>query len=246
MAHSFAAAEHLPNKRGERPPADPVGLPRQRRGSTPQMHGRYPDYDVLASTQHWDPVTRETVLERVHDVPSIRFFDAGEVACLRPFLDVVLAQDNEPRIPVLELVDRKLHEGRLDGYRYADMPDDRETWRLVARGLDEQARRRGAADYASAPDATQYDIVGDFAAGELTGGVWERIAASKAWSVVMRAALSEFYSHPWAWNEIGFGGPAYPRGYMRLQPGTRGREPDEAVEAFGLDPVSDVPARGLR
>ena len=27
-----------------------------------------------------------------------------------------------------------------------------------------------------------------------------------------------FYSHPWAWNEIGFGGPAYPQGYMRLGP----------------------------
>ena len=28
-------------------PADPDELPRQRRGKTPQMHGRYPDYDVL-------------------------------------------------------------------------------------------------------------------------------------------------------------------------------------------------------
>ena len=35
------------------------------------------------------------------------------------------------------MVDAKLARGRLDGYRYADMPDDRETWRLVARGLDE-------------------------------------------------------------------------------------------------------------
>ena len=25
-----------------------------------------------------------------------------------------------------------------------------------------------------------------------------------------------FYSHPWAWNEIGFPGPAYPRGYLNL------------------------------
>ena len=32
----------------------------------------------------------------------------------------------------------------------------------------------------------------------------------------MRDTLAAFYSHPWAWNEIGFGGPAYPRGYARL------------------------------
>ena len=32
------------------------------------------------------------------------------------------------------------------------------------------------------------------------------------------AILAAFYSHPWAWNEIGYGGPAYPEGYMRLGP----------------------------
>lgn len=246
MAHSFAGEEHLPNNRGDRPAADPAGLPRQRRGTTPQMHGRYPDYDVLAAAGHWDEVTRETVLQRVHDVPPVRFFDPDEVACLRPFLDIVLAQDREPRIPVLELVDRKLYERKLDGYRHADMPEDPETWRRVVVGLDQEARRRGANDFATAPDASQYDIVDALARGELSGGVWEQISPSKAWSVVMRATLAEFYSHPWAWNEIGFGGPAYPRGYMRLAPGPRGRDPDEAVEAFGLDPVTDVPSRGLR
>ncbi|MDQ2679511.1 MAG: gluconate 2-dehydrogenase subunit 3 family protein, partial [Candidatus Eremiobacteraeota bacterium] len=28
-----------------------------------------------------------------------------------------------------------------------------------------------------------------------------------------------YYAHPWAWDEIGFGGPAYPRAYMRLEHG---------------------------
>ena len=37
----------------------------------------------------------------------------------------------------------------------------------------------------------------------------------------MRGVLGAFYSHPWAWNEIGFGGPAYPRGYVRLGAGQR-------------------------
>src|SRR5437763_11411936 len=105
MAQSFREPHHLP-KRGGRPPTQ---LPRQRRGTTPQMHGRYPDYDVLENAEHWDPVSRELVLGRVRDVPPIRFFTAREAAVLRPFLDVALAQDAEPRIPVLEMVDAKLH-----------------------------------------------------------------------------------------------------------------------------------------
>jgi hypothetical protein len=60
----------------------------------------------------------------------------------------------------------------------------------------------------------------------------------------MRAALSEFYSHPWAFNEIGFRGPAYPRGYMRRNMGPTGVDPDEPQEAFGLDPVRDLEGRG--
>ena len=71
--------------------------------------------------------------------PELRFFNDPEAATLVAFCDVVLAQDAEPRIPVLAFIDEKLAEGRLDGYQYADMPDDRETWRLVARGLDEAA-----------------------------------------------------------------------------------------------------------
>jgi hypothetical protein len=59
----------------------------------------------------------------------------------------------------------------------------------------------------------------------------------------MRMTLSAFYSHPWAWNEIGFGGPAYPRGYMRLGGATGPasvREPFETRGATDEDPVDVV------
>jgi len=136
------------------------------------------------------------------------------------------------------VLDRKLFEGELDGFRYDGMPDDRRTWRLVLRGLD---RAAGPGGFAAAAEPRRAAIVERFSAGDLP----VEIDASRAWSVVMRAVLAAFYSHPWAWNEIGFGGPAYPRGYMRLQAGPAGREPHETAEAFGLDPVVDVPRRGL-
>jgi hypothetical protein len=36
---------------------------------------------------------------------------------------------------------------------------------------------------------------------------------------VVQDCVEIYYGHPWAWDEIGFGGPAYPRGYMRLERG---------------------------
>jgi hypothetical protein len=203
------------------------------------MRGRYPQYDVLATTEHWDSKTRTVVLERVAKTPPIRFFDEREALTLRAFCDVVMGQDCEPRIPVLEMIDEKLYAGRLDGFRFHDMPPDPQTWREVAASLDETAQLEGAADFAAASSERQHEIVERFSKGELE---WD-LPVTHAWEVVMRMVLSAFYAHPWAWNEIGFGGPAYPRGFARL--GADQREHWESPPRFERDPVPDVRERGL-
>ena len=237
----YREAGHLPQLRAGGAPADPTGLPRQRCGTTPQMHGRYPDYDVLEERGHWDDVTRQVVLARIDDIPPIRFFGPAEARTLGAFCDCVTAQDAEPRIPLINFVDQKFHDGKLDGFQHAGMPDDREVWRRMAAVLDRRAREQcGAPTFdACAPEAQHY-ICTEFANGDLDTG---DVDCSTAWSVMMRATLAAFYSHPWAWNEIGFGGPAYPRGYSRLGMGMR--EAWEGDEAFSLDPVEDTQERGL-
>jgi hypothetical protein len=240
----YRGAGHLPQQRPDGLPADPAGLPRQRRGVTPQMHGRYPDYDVLREVDHWDQRTRAVVLARLDDPPPLRFFDAPEARTLTAFCDMVTAQDSDPRIPLVPLIDAKLCAGELDGFRYAGMPDDRVTWRQVAAGLDEAAQAAySTPSYADLTNERRHAICERFAKGRLEGGVWERLDVSRAWSVVMRSTLAVFYSHPWAWNEIGFGGPAYPRGFARI--GIGQSEAWESSEAFDVDPVGDVAERGL-
>ena len=199
----------------------PDEVQRQRNGIAPQMRGRYPDFNVLDEVDHWDPLTRRVVLERIENVPPIRFFTGEEAATLGAFCDVLLAQDDEPKIQVLNMVDAKLFAGELDGFRFADMPDDRETWRRVAAGLDAAAVQQGSVDFAGASPEIQQRVIQGFADGDLHGRVWDELPPSRAWKVVTRGALSAFYSHPWAWNEIGFGGPAYPRGYARMGVGQR-------------------------
>ncbi|MFL5822890.1 MAG: gluconate 2-dehydrogenase subunit 3 family protein [Solirubrobacteraceae bacterium] len=243
MAEEFRSPDHLPNLRPDRQPGSPDELPRHRNGVTPQMHGRYPDYNVLDEASHWDDVTRKVVLDRVEHVPPIRFFTRAEAATLNEFCDVVMAQDSEPKIPVLNFVDAKMWAGELDGFRFAGMPDDRETWRRAAVGLDAAARQHGAGDFAGASKEVKHRVVDAFHRGELRGEVWDELPAKQVFSVLMRAVLSAFYSHPWAWNEIGFGGPAYPRGYARLAAGQR--ESWEAAAEFERDPVSDTRERGV-
>lgn len=238
---AFRDAGHLPKLRPDNKPAPPEQLPRQRRGTTPQMHGRHPDYDVMALAPHWDGVTRKVVKDReaITNAEPLQFFTDAEARALGAFCDTFLAQDADPRVPVIAMVDAKYAAGKLDGYRHDGMPPDGETWRRVAAGLDEGA----GGDFAGLDDEARRALVERFSKGALSGGVWDALPCARAWSVVTRVALSEFYSHPWAWNEIGYGGPRYPRGYIRLAAGQE--EPGVAPERFAADPVSDVKRRGL-
>lgn len=224
---------------------NPHGL-QQNKGTTPQMVGRYPDYDVLGETEHWDELTRRIVLDRVENVPPIRFFTEGEAKTLKAFCDIVLAQDDEPRIAALSYIDEKLQGGVGDGWRYYDLPGDGEVWRRVARGLDEEARRLSFDSFAAAPEETQVGVVHRFSKARLHGGVWETMNVGRAWKVVTRYLVQAFYAHPWAWSEIGFGGPAYPRGYGAFgSPHLGERESWEAKESVHYDPVADRRKRDL-
>ncbi len=203
------------------------------------MIGRYPDYDVLSAVDTWDSATKTVVLARLDPPGPMRFFTAEQEPTLRALCDTLLAQDGDPRVPVAEFVDDKLAAGRLDGYQYADMPDDPETWRIVLDALDHTATRSGHRTFAAADPETREAIVDDFAHARLSGGPWDQLNVSHAWSVCLRSVLAGFYSHPWAWNEIGFGGPAYPRGFMRLGP-TSTTEPFERHGATSEDPADAV------
>lgn len=202
------------------------------------MVGRYPDYDVFDAASTWDSATAEVIAARMrHGQRALTFFSAAEQPTLRAFCDVATGQDGEPRVPVAEMVDETLDAGRLDGYQYDGMPDDRDTWHIVLRGLDETARRRyGASGFAALDGESREGIVGHLADGTLSGDSWDTLDPKRAFSVCMRAMLSAFYSHPWAWNEIGFGGPAYPHGFMRLGP-LAVLEPYEKPGATDEDPL---------
>jgi hypothetical protein len=179
-------------------------------------------------------------------VPELTFFDEREAATLKAFCDVVLAQDEEPRIPVLSYIDEKLAGGGGDGWQYYDLPHDTDVWKIVARGLDEEAQRNAFDSFADASLELQTAIVHRFSQGRLDGGAWTSVNVARAWKVVIRYACQAFYSHPWAWTEIGFGGPAYPRGYGAFgAPHLGEQEAWETGESFHFDPVKDTRERGI-
>lgn len=207
-----------------------------RSGPVPGGSPRFPGYDVLGQRPTWDATTAGVVLARLGPAPSLRFFSVEEEGLARPLLNHLLAQWSPPYLPVLEDIDSRLAEGVTDGWHYADMPEDGEAWRRSLAALDALARGRVGAGFAAADREAQADCiqhVRDLADGSGTLG---ELPAERVWSLWTRYSSAAFYSHPYAWNEIGFGGPAYPRGYKALKLGLR--EPWEEPEVDAEDPVA--------
>lgn len=206
-----------------------------RRAVTPQHRGRFPGFDVLAQAEQWDEVTAGVVLARLGLPSMLSFFTDEEVAIAAPLLDLLLAQDSDPKVPVLALVDDRLAAGETDGWHYDDMPEDGQAWRDTLAALDDDARKQHDAGYAELSTARQARLLQDVQDLADAGDMWHDWLGSHVWSLWTRYACTAFYSHLWAWNEMGFAGPAYPRGY--LNPGVNARESYEVADHRGTDPV---------
>jgi gluconate 2-dehydrogenase subunit 3-like protein len=192
----------------------------------------YVDYDVLAKwdTPSWDDQTREVLRKRLTEVPARRFFSDTEWQTLEAACGRLVPQpERSDPIPIVPWIDEKLHHNWRDGFRYDDMPPLREAWRLGLEGIDHESRRRFGADFRSLPEADQDAVLRAIQAGDVDGAVWARLPAQRFFTtVLLKEVVGEYYAHPAAWSEVGFGGPASPRGYVRLGPNQR--DPWEAPE----------------
>lgn len=195
----------------------------------------YPGYDVLAKRDgpSWNAKTREVLEERLAIGPETRrFFDEAEWSTMKSLAERIVPQpaDRGDPVPVAALVDHKLATDTRDGYRNAEMPGEREAWRLGLRALDAEARARFGARFHELGAWAQDELLKLAEKGDLTGAVWEGMPSKLFFHQrVLADVVKAYYAHPTAWNEIGWGGPASPRGYVRMD--FDRRNPWEAAEA---------------
>ena len=201
----------------------------------------YPGYDVMAPDKwahDWDPKTRRVVLDRLRDVPARGFFSPAEYATLEAVCARLLPQDDRPahlRIPIAPFVDQRLHEGSGNGYRYEDMPWDNVAYRCGLAGIDETCQALfGGKRFVDLEDRQQDAVLAALEDGQPPGATWRELPARRFFRNLLQDVVEVYYAHPAAWDEIGFQGPASPRGHIRLALGKR--DPWEAEETAPLPP----------
>ncbi len=195
----------------------------------------YGGYDVLDKwdSPSWDDFTREVVRRRLEEVPGRRFLTAEEWETLDAVCARLIPQDDrgDRPVPIVPFIDQRLHDDRGDGYRYADMPEMREAWRLGVAGIERQAAERHGERFTQLSAPTQEEILLQVQRGRVAGGPWDTLPPQRFFTdVLLRTVVGIYYAHPAAWSEVGFGGPASPRGYVRRELGSR--DSWEAAEAW--------------
>lgn len=196
---------------------------------------RYPNYNVLDkwSSPDWDDQTREVVRKRLEEVPPIRFFLSEEARTLAAVAERIVPQSDRgegEKVPIVPFIDEKLFKDERDGYRYEELPPQREAWRLGLSGIDETAQALFAGKSFVELEPLSQDVVLEHVArGDAPGAAWESIPPARFFKSVLCVTIVKiYYSHPLAWNEIGYNGPSSPRGHVRKWEG--GVDPWEAQE----------------
>jgi hypothetical protein len=206
-----------------------------------QIQSPYRAYDVLDKwdTPSWDHQTRDVIHRRLSAVPQRRFFSEPEWRTLEAVVARLLPQPERANpIPITPWIDEKLQRNQGDGFRYDDMPPLDEAWRLGLAGIEQESEQRFGHAFPSLASAQQDAVLRAVQQGETTGAIWERLPPRRFFAtVLLKEVVAEYYSHPDAWSEVGFGGPASPRGYVRL--GLDEQDPWEAQANNSRKPGDD-------
>jgi len=208
--------------------ADTSLLPRDPTTDAPKQPtaqpGYYPGYSTMSQQAFWDEATRSLITMRIDQPPSIRYFTPDQERFWRTVFEHLIPQhDRTPdrRIPIVEPLDERLYQNRSIGYRFENMPSDREAFILGEQAINEEAQARFSGLFTDLPHLQQdlvLQAIHDKKA-QAASSIWQQMSIARFWQLLMQDALEAYYSHPWAWDEIGFGGPAYPRAYTRLERG---------------------------
>lgn len=198
------------------------------------MTDRFPDYDVLAKrdTPSWNDKTRAVVAERLALSEHRDVLTARQRSTLRAAIDRIVPQpEGRPPVNATALVLEKIASDASDGFRHHVLPPLAPCYARGLDALEAEAVARHGISFHLLEEADADRILTAVERGDVRASeAWGDMPPTIFWQWrLLPDAVSAYYAHPSAWSAIGFGGPASPRGYVRLE-GDR-RDPWEAAEA---------------
>lgn len=186
-----------------------------------ESESHYPDFNVMEQKEHWDPHTREIVEKRTVErrEGSFKFFNKEEAETIYFLCSVILDDYRESiLIFVLSHFDQKLSSNIGESERKKNVPKGAVLIREGLKALNLYCNQILGSTFNQLEVETQTDIVMKLANNNLPlESDSKKIPTKDFFTQILTVAVSAYYSHPTIWSEIGYAGPAYPRGYVRSE-----------------------------
>ncbi|BFT68798.1 gluconate 2-dehydrogenase subunit 3 family protein [Paenibacillus sp. P36] len=193
-------------------------------------HSYYPTYNVMDEQKEWDANTRAIVNARLQRETMYQFLTQVEAETLRTWCSLLM-DDNRGEIIqyVLCHIDEVLTQDKGEGQRKMNVPPSRTLLRQGLKAIDETGWIDSSKPFFQLDETSQRHIMLQISSDSypLTEN-WEGVPQKALFQKLLKLSVEAYYSHPLVWSEIGFGGPAYPRGYVRAETGQL--DPWEAVK----------------
>lgn len=189
------------------------------------MADRFPSYDVLAKRYglSWNAPTRAVIDERLGLAIDDTVLGSTRTATLRAIVARIVPQpvDRSP-VNATALVIGKIAQDEGDGYRPDGLPRLRDAWTTALDAIEAEARHRHGCAFALLADQDADALLRAVEAGTCDHAAWGSLSSRLFWAWrLIPDIVSAYYAHPSAWSAMGFGGPAAPRGYVRLDANRR-------------------------
>ena len=191
-------------------------------------------YAALIASDRVSERTRTALLDRAQ--PDGAAYQPAAMSALgfgtlQAMMRRVLPQSATP-IDLAQRLDAMLAEGTGDGWRFADLPSDREAYAAGLAALDAWSHTAHGAAFSDLPSAVQDAMLSDLAQGGAPGGGSLSPAQLTRWFQDVRGDATRLYvAHPATMARMGYSGIGYGGdterlpGFHSLEPG--GREPWE-------------------
>lgn len=181
---------------------------------------RYPSYNVMKEKEHWDRHTRQIVSSRLAGTDHYAFLTKTEVDLLTSVCSL-LTGDNRKQIIsyIISHIDQTLHSPVGEGQRKPNIPEGYVLVRLGLQAMNHSAREKFGCSFTRLTPDNQRQFLTSLHQEQALTENWNLVPQKELFKKLLKLTLEAYYSHPTVWSEIGYGGPAYPRGYVRTQLG---------------------------
>lgn len=182
---------------------------------------RYPAYDVWEQHMEWDEHTRHVVGKRRMAKLANQFFTHPEGLLLQTVVGLLVDEQRQEVLSfVMEHLDEQLTKTIGESQRKVGVPERKELYRRGMAGIDEASHAGHRKSFLALDREFQIDVLSHIAKGKAEAtAAWEGLGQKDFFKTLLYDVTSAYYSHPTIWSDIGYGGPAYPRGYVRVEKG---------------------------